>query len=317
MGVTVTPPVVTAVPQPLATVQSVSIQKIKLSKHKTVQEIVLKFSEALDAADAENVSAYTLATVAKSKKQKSKPVALSSATYNASALTVTLLTRKTLVLNPPLDLTVHAASVLDALGRELDGKNSGQPGANFTAALSMCRRQRHQSELAASHPAVDAKATRVLRRGHRTASKTIARFPPVGTSISTENQSRMAPESLEQQPISERTEQDNPKGRHESPSPPRERRRPPCQAAFAVDETYPGGSPRIRDTLSAACPLRGHGHGPNPAVVLFLVTTAHRRQRPRFTPPGDHRSQCPTGLPTRITFPRPDRFRQCATRRSP
>jgi hypothetical protein len=122
--------------EPLATVQSVSIQKIKLSKHKTVQGIVLRFSESLDSADAQNLTAYTLATVAKNKKQKSKPVQLSSATYNSSALTVTLLTRKTLALNPPLNLTVRAASVLDSLGRELDGNHSGKPGSNFTAVLS-------------------------------------------------------------------------------------------------------------------------------------------------------------------------------------
>jgi hypothetical protein len=120
----------------LATVEGISIQNVKLSKHKTVQEIVLRFSEALNSAAAQNVNAYTLATVAKNKKQKSKPVALSSATYKASALTVTLLTRKKLALNPPLDLTVHASNVLDALGRELDGNNSGQPGANYTAVLS-------------------------------------------------------------------------------------------------------------------------------------------------------------------------------------
>ena len=63
---------------PLATVEHVSIQKIKLSKHKTVQVIVLQFSEALNSADAQNLSVYTLATVAKNKKQKSKQVALSA-----------------------------------------------------------------------------------------------------------------------------------------------------------------------------------------------------------------------------------------------
>jgi hypothetical protein len=122
-----------------ATVDSVSVEKINLSKHKTVEEIVLHFSEALDAADAQNIAAYTLATVPK-KKQKSKLVALSSASYNSAAFTVTLLPRKTLVLNPPLDppleLTVKAASLLDPFGRQLDGNDSGQPGANFTAVLS-------------------------------------------------------------------------------------------------------------------------------------------------------------------------------------
>jgi CSLREA domain-containing protein len=121
---------------PLATVKSVSIQKIKLSKHKTVQGIVLQFNEALNSATAQSITSYTLATVPKNKKQKSVAVALSSAAYSASAFTVTLLTRKTLALNPPLALTVKAASLMDALGRKLDGNHSGQPGANFTAVLS-------------------------------------------------------------------------------------------------------------------------------------------------------------------------------------
>ncbi len=124
------------VTQPLATVKSVSIQKITMGKHKTVQAIVLQFSEALDSAAAQNVGAYTLATIPKNNKQKSKPVAISGATYSASAMTVTLLTSKKLALNPPLDLTVHASSLLDALGRQLDGNGSGHQGANFTAVLS-------------------------------------------------------------------------------------------------------------------------------------------------------------------------------------
>jgi large repetitive protein len=118
------------------TIEKVSIQKINQTKHKSVQGIVLQFSEALDAADAQNISAYTLVTVPKNKKQKSKPVKLSAASYSSSAHTVTLFTRKTLVLNPSIDLTVKAASLLDALDRALDGNDSGQPGANFTAILS-------------------------------------------------------------------------------------------------------------------------------------------------------------------------------------
>jgi predicted outer membrane repeat protein len=121
---------------PPATVESVSVEKVKLTKHKTVQEIVVRFSEALDPSAAQDINAYTLATVPKNKKQKSKAVPIAGASYNASAFTVTLLTAKKLSLNPPLDLTVKAASLLDAFGRELDGNDSGQPGANFTAVLS-------------------------------------------------------------------------------------------------------------------------------------------------------------------------------------
>ena len=119
-----------------ATVEKVSVEKVKLRKHKMVQEIVLQFSEALDSATAQSISSYVLATVPKNKRQKSKSVRLSSASYNPSTLTVTLVTRKKLALNPPLELTVRAASLLDALGRELDGNDSGHSGANFTGVLS-------------------------------------------------------------------------------------------------------------------------------------------------------------------------------------
>jgi hypothetical protein len=119
-----------------ATVANISIQKFNLSKHKTMQGIVLQFSEALDPATAQSISSYTLATVPKNKKQRSKAVPLSQAIYNSSAFTVTLVTRQKLELSPSLELTVKAASLLDALGRELDGNSSGQSGANFTAVLS-------------------------------------------------------------------------------------------------------------------------------------------------------------------------------------
>jgi hypothetical protein len=129
-------PATLTVTLPLANVENVSIQNIKLSKHKSVKGIVLQFNEALDAATAQRINSYSLATMPKNKRQKSKPVALSKATYDASTFTVTLFTKKALALNPPLSLTVKAASVLDSLGRELDGNDSGQPGANFTALLS-------------------------------------------------------------------------------------------------------------------------------------------------------------------------------------
>ncbi|MFI5459893.1 MAG: beta strand repeat-containing protein [Isosphaerales bacterium] len=152
-----------------ATVESVSIQKIKLSKHKTVQGIVLQFSEALDSATAQSISSYTLATVPKNKKQKSKPVRLSGASYSSSAFTVTLLTRKTLALKPRLELTVKAASLLDALGRELDGNDSGQSGANFTAVLSKAGTSvtsaRPLARIGLSSHAVDAVLEAGLRGG--------------------------------------------------------------------------------------------------------------------------------------------------------
>jgi MBG domain (YGX type) len=103
----------------LATVESVKIEKEKLGKHKTTEVIVVQFSEALNMGAAQNIRNYSLGTIPKSKKQKSKPVVLASASYKPSTSTVTLTTRKALVLNPPLDLTITAAGLLDALGRPM------------------------------------------------------------------------------------------------------------------------------------------------------------------------------------------------------
>jgi len=113
----------------LATVQNGSIKKMTV-KHKTTLVIVLQFSEALYYVDAQNLNTYHLVTAPKSKKQKGTAVALAKASYNSTTFTVTLTTRKPLVLNPPIKLTVVAASLLDTLGRPLNG------GTNVVATLS-------------------------------------------------------------------------------------------------------------------------------------------------------------------------------------
>ncbi len=112
----------------LVTVERVSIQKTKVKK-KSVEVIVVQFSGGLNMADAQNINEYSLVTVPAKKKQKPAAVALTSASYTASATTVTLTTRKALVLNPPVKLTVNAAGLFDLLGRPLDG------GMNYTTTL--------------------------------------------------------------------------------------------------------------------------------------------------------------------------------------
>jgi len=127
----------------LVTVQNVSIKKVTV-KHKTTQVIVLQFSEALNAANAQNLATYNLVTVPKSKKQKGTAVKLAKASYDSTTFTVTLTTRKPLVLNPPIKLTVEAASLLDTLGRPLDGGTNfvatlTKKGASVTSAISLAR----------------------------------------------------------------------------------------------------------------------------------------------------------------------------------
>jgi predicted phosphodiesterase len=120
----------------LATDRNVTIQKVKTGKHKTVEVIVVQFSEAMNSSSVQNPNHYTLATIPANKKQKSKPVPIASATYNSGAFTVTLVTRKPLALNPPLELTILGAGILDDLGRPLAGDDSGMPGSNAVVTLT-------------------------------------------------------------------------------------------------------------------------------------------------------------------------------------
>jgi hypothetical protein len=111
-------------------IESVALEKIKVGKRKTSEVIVLQFNQALNAADAQRIGEYGLVTTPKSKRQKSKVIALAKASYNPGALTVTLTTRKPLVLSSPIKLTVKASGLLDSAGDPLDG------GTNFSAVLA-------------------------------------------------------------------------------------------------------------------------------------------------------------------------------------
>jgi hypothetical protein len=89
---------------------------------KPTQVIVLQFSGALNPTYAQSTSSYSLTTIPANKRQKSPSVSLSQAQYNAATNTVTLITNKPLVLNPPLKLTLNPGSLLDSYGRPLSGK---------------------------------------------------------------------------------------------------------------------------------------------------------------------------------------------------
>jgi hypothetical protein len=105
-------------------VLKVSIQAIRLGNStKTTQVIVVQFSGAMNSVNAQSTRNYTLTTIPANKRQKSQSIALSKAQYNSSTNTVTLITRKPLVLNPPIRLTLNAARLLDSQGRPLSGKS--------------------------------------------------------------------------------------------------------------------------------------------------------------------------------------------------
>jgi hypothetical protein len=88
-----------------------------------VNGISLQFNQAINAAAAMNLHNYSLVTVPKNKKKKGKPVALKEADFNALSSLLTLITRKPLVLNPPLKLTINTAGL-------------GLPGPNLVELLT-------------------------------------------------------------------------------------------------------------------------------------------------------------------------------------
>ena len=119
------------------TVLHVSLQKETVKKKK-VTVIVIQFSGALTASDAQNRLLYSLApeTTKKHVIKLGKAVAPASAIFSSSKNTVTLTPKKALVLNPPQQLKINLARLLDAQGRQLDGNSDGIPGGNFVATLS-------------------------------------------------------------------------------------------------------------------------------------------------------------------------------------
>jgi hypothetical protein len=136
-------------------VQNISLQEMKSGKHGMTSAIVLQFSAPLDGADAQDLGAYSLVTMARSKKHKSKPVRLMQVRYNSSAFTATLFTRKPIISSMPLLLTVKTGMLLDSQGLPVDGGTNvlailNKSGATITSAVPLVRSSR------LSAPAVDA-----------------------------------------------------------------------------------------------------------------------------------------------------------------
>jgi hypothetical protein len=111
-------------PAPPVTLRSVSLKKVRTGEGSTTEVIDLHFSGAIDPADADHLGAFSLTTIPKKKRQKSKPVALAGASYQPTDFTLLLTPRKRLVLNPPIRLTVFAAGLLDAEGRPMAGDDT-------------------------------------------------------------------------------------------------------------------------------------------------------------------------------------------------
>jgi hypothetical protein len=122
----------------LVTVESVEVVK---KKHK-VTEVLVVFSGALNATEAESIAEYDLITVGKKGSftaKSAKAIKLRAAAYNSSTNTVTLTPRKAFALSKKVELVVNGTApsgLEDSYGRLIDGNNDGQAGGNATAILT-------------------------------------------------------------------------------------------------------------------------------------------------------------------------------------
>jgi hypothetical protein len=119
------------------TVLSVQAQTHKVSRKKTIKVIVVDYSGALEPDVAQVPTSYQLVASGKGRKPGThavKTVAIATAAYDPGTQAVTL-TPAGKLPSGPLQLTITANGVLDALGRPLDGNNDGQPGGNFQTTL--------------------------------------------------------------------------------------------------------------------------------------------------------------------------------------
>jgi hypothetical protein len=161
---------------PVVPVTGLDWTTVKVGRKNAVNELVVTFSGALNAADADDLVAGALDSAERKRKVTvySKPVPLTTATYNAAASTVTLALRG----KPPaktMQLTIAAADLLDAEGREIEGNGDGQAGDSFVATLisggviSMARSTaevRAHRVAAAVDALTDDGPFRVMRRGY-------------------------------------------------------------------------------------------------------------------------------------------------------
>jgi len=121
----IAPPLVTIVPG-----------TVKTDKKKGTM-IGLTFSGDVSAPGAASRATYRLFTAGKDKTfgtKDDKTIAIKTVAFSPSTRGVSLGIKKKLPTGT-IKLTVRASSILDAIGREVDGNRDGQPGGDFAAIL--------------------------------------------------------------------------------------------------------------------------------------------------------------------------------------
>jgi hypothetical protein len=129
---------VTAPPSPpLVTLVSVSVTL----KKRTITQIVVTFSGAVNNAEAQSIGEYRLATPGKKGSFTAKNagiIKLKKAVYDQVNDTVVLTPRKPFGLTEPVQLSINGtatAGLQDSFGRLIDGDHNGGPGGNAVAVI--------------------------------------------------------------------------------------------------------------------------------------------------------------------------------------
>jgi hypothetical protein len=124
---------------PLVTLTKVSDE---LSKKPQVTEVLVTFSGAVNAGEADRIATYRLATPGKKGSYTASNagvIKIKSAASNAASHSVTLTPSKPFALAKPVQLTVYGTgptALQDAFGRDIDGDHNGKAGGNAIAILS-------------------------------------------------------------------------------------------------------------------------------------------------------------------------------------
>ncbi len=169
--ITYVPGTLTVILPPPVTATAVALTE---KKHDAT-EITIKFSGPLNAAQAQTIGTYRLATAGKGGSYTAKNVViikLRSAVYSFSngTATVTLTPKKPFTLTKKVQLLVYgsgATGLTDQYGRLIDGNQDGSAGSNATAILS---KQGATITATRTNSAVSARAAKafdvVLEHGH-------------------------------------------------------------------------------------------------------------------------------------------------------
>ncbi len=109
------------------------VSLVRYGFHMQPTSLVLTFSTALDPASAQNVANYQIMS------SEGTLIPVSSAVYNASAMTVTLSPSQLLNIHDVYQLTVNGMppnGLTSSTGVALDGAGNGTSGTNYVTTIS-------------------------------------------------------------------------------------------------------------------------------------------------------------------------------------